>query len=794
MIWPSVLATSLVATMAGSLAVPASRRLLLGDVKYDWLQDQLELDCIESDAATIRGKDNSLSRVFRFIGTSYDAKIEAEQENLLQARSILVHKLGQLGLSLRWFGIKRKRAINARATWPNAPLQEVGDAEAKQFRSSYFIDWYLVITGTAMPALNEATDIIDADGAKYGVGLLAKAPDGQNCELTGFLNGVVCGEYRDDLAPIPHDISGGLPASDLNFHKDNGVIQSFTPTEKLQKVITVAKWPGTVTGQIINDIMNLDGEIEICQVCDPFDQHKALLYLTRRLSGEQSALFGNAEAAAETDALIAMINQGDATLFATLFLIIARADNTVKLDNLLRKITRKLSNHQTLYHVQVRGAPVCWFNRIPARSKAKLIPGGRFMSSLELRSENIAALWAMQHSATGQTESPLGPAPLRWFTTTSGQAYAANFHVFNKAKTLANFLVFAPAGSGKSTLLMHLLSGAAKFDRIRSFILDSKEGSRFMVEALGGLYQSYEKLSLNPLDVGEDNPGNRERINFILKAMAGIDLAPDDQEALSHAIDLAFQIDPPNRTLNALYPYAFAKRSELRRAFSQWVTDDKGNAGLRSHIMNAPHDSLGGMLNQSHMVGINMNEALKDPSLGAPIVGHIAETIAKSVAPNLRGFIILIEEAANLLRNPGFCELAAEMYREYRKLNGIVGMIFQDPAALVKSGKAEAFIENTAVFIFFPNSKIDDESLEPFNLNDEQKAFVKGRTRSDEFNDRRVLIIKRDEVSGYEESAILNVDLSPLGDPLRFYRSGPDENKLMEQLQKQWGDAWRNHL
>lgn len=110
--------------------------------------------------------------------------------------------------------------------------------------------------------------------------------------------------------------------------------------------------------------------------------------------------------------------------------------------------------------------------------------GGRLLRPLTLRDENIAALWPLHYAPRGLDTSPFGPQPVRWFQSPSGQAYAFQFHVKDKPQALGNYLIFAPSGGGKSTLMMHLLGGLAKFDGVRSYIFDSKEGARFMVEAM----------------------------------------------------------------------------------------------------------------------------------------------------------------------------------------------------------------------------------------------------------------------------------------------------------------------
>ena len=75
MIWSEVAATGFVSLMGAGLVIPASRRFMLGDLQRDWLQDELELDCIDhNDAVTGRNKDGSLFRIWHIEGTSYDAR------------------------------------------------------------------------------------------------------------------------------------------------------------------------------------------------------------------------------------------------------------------------------------------------------------------------------------------------------------------------------------------------------------------------------------------------------------------------------------------------------------------------------------------------------------------------------------------------------------------------------------------------------------------------------------------------------------------------------------------------
>ena len=478
-----------------------------------------------------------------------------------------------------------------------------------------------------------------------------------------------------------------------------------------------------------------------------------------------------------------LITDNKHALFATQYTVIVRAGSAEAADALAARAGKILALRRIRHRAETFAAPAMWFNRLPDRNK---LP-----RPLKLLNSNVAALWAFHHAPAGRPSSPWGEGPARLFRAGGGQSHAFQFHVHDKPGSNGHYLVFAPTGAGNTTLMMHLLGGLAKFEGVRSYVFDSKEGARFTVEALGGSYMPFGKLRLNPLDVGGDSPENRQRVAGVMNGMLGEAAGTEEAEtAVKHALDVMFKADPPKRTFNDIFSLAFPRRSKARAAFSRWVTDGKGNRGRYAHVFNATHDGLGGVLGGSFLTGIDMGEILSDPALAPPAVAHIGAAVSKSAAKASTGFNIFIDEAAALLPNPGFAALESEMFREYRKLGGAVGMAFQDPAALLASGVAEAVIENAATLIFFPNAQATEASLEPFRLNAEQTAFILRGAGAG----RKVMVIKREAATGFDESVILDVDLAPFGNIARFYRSGPAAVEELKRIRRNHGNEWLKHV
>ena len=787
-IWPYFVGLTVSAAAAGALAVPAARNLFLGDVEADWLGDELDLDSIGADGVTVHTKQDVCFRVYQIEGQSYEAKPVGLQDALLVGREVWLHRLGELGVAVRLFGVKRLRGLIHGAEWPSPALTEIGREEAAAFRHVYEIRWFAVLSTKGDPrALAEASDHTESALADYRPEPVRRGDGGgeeNGCPLSGFLNLLVCGDLRQDLAEVSSNVSANLQASDLVFERD-GTVFARQPLPAHYRVIGVSAWPEEVSGEIISELLALPGEIEVFQAAAPGTRDGSMVALARKRRELGFNPFASDVAEDEHGAVMELLGGSKHVLLHTQFTVIVRGPSASAADALAEAVGRILARRRVRHRLETSTAPAAWFNRIPGHEK--------MIRPLRLLNTNVGALWPFQHAPSGRPASPWGEGPVRLFRTGGGGAYAFQFHVYDRPQANGHYLVFAPTGAGKTTLMMHLLGGLAKFEGVRSYVFDSKQGARFAIEAMGGLYQSFDDLRLNPLDVGGDTPENRQRIAGVMTSMLG-EAAGTDEAArtVKRALDQMFKVKAPNRTFDKIFSSAFPPRSAVQAAFAKWVTDKNGNRGHYAHVFKHGRDSLGQVLGDSScLTGINMNEILSDGVLAPPVVAHIGAAISKTAAETSVGFNIFIDEAAALLPNPGFRAMVEEMFREYRKLDGAVGMAFQDPRALLDSGVAEAVIENAAALIFFPSALATEESLEPFRLNDEQREFI---LRGAAGGGRRVMVIKREAATGFDESAILDVDLAPFGKIARFYRSGTAALENLKRLKRNHGEEWINHV
>ncbi len=772
---------------AGGAAVFAHRLLRgegKGSIRHDWLANELDFDHLHEDRCTVALKDKSMFRVFRLKGVSYDTMNYGEQDSLAIQRTNLLNQIGTAGTSLRFIAVKRLKDISFDAHWPSPALKEIGKAEQDLYKRAYTLQWYIVLQARTFETLVKHSKTLLSGFKKYQIELVeAGERQEDHCPLSAFLSYLVSGEMAENASRISNAININLPACDLTAHR-NGTIETHTPVRHIHKTIGIHEYPDIVSGMMISKVLALPAEVEVAQMCVPLNSAAVILEYTRKRAEQRTNFLASGTMLEELDEVMELLSSRTNTMFQTQLQFTVRARTEAEMDDVLEKIASILNATRIKFSVETAAVAESWFNRLPGNNK--------LMRKLRIMDYNIAALWPFQYSPEGMYSSPFGKKPLRLFKTPTGQNYAFQFHVKDEDEAAGHYLIFAPTGTGKSTLIMHLLGGIAKFKRVRNYVFDSLEGARFMTEVMGGQYQSFDQLALNPLDGDLSDKAARHRAASMMRIMLGDQYTQDMDGQIKDILDMASVLDVGERTFNNIYRTAFENDSDIRRAFAKWVKDERLGEGAYSHIFNSPRDSIRTFLEQSYLVGIDMTEPLKDPLLGPALVTHISSAIYEAAKVNRDGFSIFVDEAANLLQNAGFRTLVNQMFMEYRKLNGLVGLAFQNPEALVEFEGSAKIINNAPTLFFMAGCGGSDEALAPFNLSDDQIAFIRGET--DLEGGRQVLLVKRDLAASYNESTIIDVDLSGLGDALRFYRSGTRPMAELRKIQEVWGPAWPAHV
>ncbi len=767
-----------IASLSSAMIFKSIKNGAFGDVNRDWTLNELPFDRIDSDKSTIIMKDGGLFRIYQIKGKNYDALPIDEQENLLSVRAKLYNDFSLIGLCFRIFCVKRKENINYPAIYPSQVLTQIAQAEAKEFNHSFVIDWYIIIEHANYKYLSEASEKIFSLLGTYGISLL-KTPDDKSlpCPITNFLNYLIAGEKSLNLCAQNENINGNLPATNCNFTKA-GLLSTHTPNLYFNKIITINLWSDVIDGQFLAKIIKLDIDCEIFMSAKPV---KNAIYLIKRQVNQNSMpLIGSQKSQGEFNDLAKLLENGDVCVFDTQFQVAIRTKTMQEMEQALSDIARICGLHKINYAVETSALPLAWFNRVPFNNNQ--------IRPLRIMSDNIAGIWAFPSNEYGRESSPWDNRPVRLFKTQLGSAFRFQFHVANKPQSKGHFLVFAPTGSGKSVLILYLLAGLTKINGVKSFVIDSQNGCKYMIEAMGGLYQSYSDFQFNPLDVGEKSPENLNRINLALRTMLGnMEITNEVQSELDLIYSLVFGVNPPERTLNNLYEVAFAPNSKIKLALSPWV---KG--GIYEHVFNSGFDSFTNKIGDSKIMGINMNEALNDPVLGAPVIAHIANIIAKTAKSAGKGACIFIDEGGKQMQNAGFRGLAREMWQEYRKLDIACGMAFQQPASLLKTDIKDEILNNTSSYIFFKDSNANPNDYALFGLNEEQINFIKMPSDN---NKRQVLIVQRDDATGLNDSIIIDVDLNILGnDIVKYFKSGTQANDLIDHLKATYNENWRDYL
>ena len=393
-----------------------------------------------------------------------------------------------------------------------------------------------------------------------------------------------------------------------------------------------------------------------------------------------------------------------------------------------------------------------------------------------ISSSNFAGFFSAHNFPTGERAGMKWGRPIALLETTSQTAYWMNFHA---PSGLGHFSVIGPSGSGKTVALSFLLAQAMRVEpRPRCVFFDKDRGGEIFIRALGGRYESLEAgvpTGFNPFQL-VDTPENRA---FLVRLVSFM-LRPSDRplntlemSVITDAIVSMYRHDAAHRSLANL-PELLKGRMEasvegLEARIKPWL---KG--GEYGWLFSAANDQLSW---DNPVAGFDMTKILDNPTLRTAALLYIFHRVRETLTGD--PVLIFLDEGWRLLDDLVFVEFIKDLLKTARKLNGVIGFGTQSAGDVVNSKISDTLIEQTAINLFFPNSKADENAYRgKFGLSEKEFDWV--RTTQPE---SRCFLVKR-----ATDSVVVRLNLTGMPDLIKVLSGTASSVAELDELRAKVGD------
>ncbi len=738
------------------------------------------------DKKTILCLNGTLVRVFKVTGVSIAfAKYEVIK-NYLDDRKRWIDSLSEINIETRIFTIREKIHSERQFNNYNNLLKEISlkwnEAQAEIFQNSHYIVISVNNRSKAMDDLETASANLLAMLSNYGVEVLI---EGKTQSPLSFFAHILNPISR----PTPssdnmiYDSLSELLVSDEIFFSNKGLIRfSSGERTKYMAVVGIKQQSNVVDEQMLSDIMSKNFEINVLHNFFPISKLKAQLLLNNQRKMAASISFSY-DVIRQFDDALALIEQGDEdhqTLVNYAETFFVSADNLQELNNAVFEIEKICRLYGMVPVREGWVAEASWFAQFPTYDK--------YPRMYKMLSRAVAASFNFEKQPEGLPKCDWGEGAVAIFPTYQGTAYQFQFHVDTASAAVAHTVTIGPTGQGKTTLYSFLAGQALRFKDLKCFFFDRYRGAEVFTHAIGGSYINFEgdtkdetvkkggvTAHLNPFKIN-DTPENR---SFLRRWLREITLANDagSEAEIARAITTSFDyLEPSKRSLKNLYKACFAPAGRMRRELFRWVDDNQ--YGL---LFNSNSDNLD--LSNS-FTSFDFTYIFEDDTLAPAVVSYIMNRIQNITGKTGDPSLIIIDETAPMLYNTEFRKNFVIGLQEGRKKRQAYLAAFQQPNILDKLGIGEVIRGQCQTQIFFRNIQARVEDYESWNLTPKEMAFIQGKI----YKDLKYAILFRK--TSINESVILNVDLSGLGNYLQIFNSGRKQVLLAEELRKIHGNKF----
>jgi len=795
--------SSALALGAGIMLSERLQKKLTPSLDETFLKDTLPFDSVWEDKITLQSKNGMLSRLIKIKGTNTDSLTPDEIHHLFLKRKKWLDELAQMNVLVKVLTTREEITRTLEGAYDTQVLQSVHDQWMKQFDRTFLNEHYisLIVAPQIPSSLDKLKDKIygrKTNTISFHDHILREATaltlealhdleprivdnEGTISPLLSFWTQLIHGKSAP-LKPLNSHLSDQMVSCQVGFDMQKGHIEWEDQTGKrFGAIISLNKWDKDSSPQLMKELNSLKGQFIICQLLKGSSKAKALLYLMdqkkqRNLLGD---LFPNDQVMQEFDAAIELVTSDQASLYAYQCSIILISNNQEELTSLIEEARRIFKSYGVLPIQETIALEYVWRSQFPGSES--------FVRQTHPLSHNVSHLLTFDYEPKGLARCDWGEGPIRLFKTSSGSSYALQLHSLEEKEALANSIVIAPAGSGKTTFFQHLIGGALRHQNLRAYIFDRFNGTRIFTQSMGGNYIDFSKQEtslLNPFYC-DDTPQERAFLPQLLCMMAGID-DEESQEQAQRAIQILFKVPKEKRLLKYLLDDLLPAQSLLKRRLLPWVEGGAlGQWFNGSQELNGKLEAYDALDLTSHrFVAFEMTDVQANPQVANTVTQYIIHRIRRVIREEALPHFIFIDETAPLIQDNYFKSSVGVFFKEHRKLRGSINVCFQNIKDLKESGISSVILDQCPTRFLFPNPSAKREDYADFDLTDSEWAYIKGESKLSRKLKHSVLV-KR-----FNESVILDCDLTSLGPYLKLYRSGSEAVKLVKHLQHQWSHQW----
>ncbi|HQY22521.1 MAG TPA: hypothetical protein PLV31_06390 [Gammaproteobacteria bacterium] len=756
------------------------RTFFFPEPKVANLGDVLPLVAIIQDKV-ILGKRGSCSAIIKINGIDSGSKSAGEIEALLTTKQHWLDKMAEQGANFKIITLRREYKHKVDSGDVPDLLRDIHEKWMENFEKTYSNTHYIVLTvypnqrkdvfsffKKELPEVN--TGLLKEQVALTLDGLNSYKPevmhnDGEWSEIMAFLNELATAK-KQSIRPKKYDINDAL-SHRMTFLKNSEIIK-YDETQ-FAKIISLSKWDKVVSSEMLKEIQALSGKLEILQIFKGYGKIKSLMKLNYQRKQKQLP-FQNTYIEDEYRLAVEEVEAGRSSLYDYQLSVIVFAEDLKQLEALESQVKRIMMGYGITPATERLAKEEVYKSQFPGMDK--------MIRPTHPLSCNLSYLFNFDSEPSGLEKCDWGEGPLRPFKTVSGSAYSLQFHVVEDKESVGHSLVVAPTRGGKTTLFQHLIGGALRHPNLRAFIFDRLNGTRIFTESIGGNYVdlSDNEIPLNPFVCKDSIPNRQFLKNFLLMLAKCNDDESANDAAL--AVEQILTVPVEERILKHCYANIAKKGSLFAMGLRKWVLDDTlspwfngSKIGQNGKI--SAFDALD--LSSNRLTAFEMTRIQQTPETAAAVTTYLMHRI-REIGRGAFPHLIFIDETAPMLEDATFSKSVDVLLREHAKLRGAVSLCFQDTTAI-----NSVILNQCQTWFLFPNHAANKEQYKMFDLTDFEWDYIKGFNRISKELKRSVLLKKP------QESVILNIDLSSLGNLLQLYRSGSEPVKIVRELQKQWG-------